>query len=125
MKFYCRNQLGLGQNTNVPRAFKYAKWMLWGYIGNSPMDFAINILHHFTSGNEEFARAYAHDFMVEVISMLPEDTCGVLKAQTIINWILPRKEGLIGPCHKKVTWIPINADYEDGDVGVFCHHNSK
>lgn len=118
VKFYCRSQLGQGPNTNVPRAFRYAKWMLWGYMGDSTMDFSINILYHFTGGDEDFARNYAHDFLEEVVSMLPEDTCGVLKARSILNWILPRKEGLIPPYHKKVTWIDINPDYEHGDVGI-------
>ena len=119
MKFYGRSQVGAGDNTNVPYVFKDADWMLWGYSGGGPQDFAINILYHFTGGDEEFARLYALDFVVEVISMLPHDKCGTLKARTILNWILPRKEGLIKPFHKKVTWISINDEYRENNVIMF------
>jgi len=82
-------------------------------------DFAINILYHFTSGDEEFARLYTLDFVVEVISMLPHNTCGKLRAQTILNWILPRKTGLISPYYGKVTWIRANPDFKPTDVAMF------
>ena len=76
--------------TNIPHKFGWAAYQTWGYEGTGPRDFAANILFHF-AGDKKFAEKWFVDFCAEVISLLPHNKPGELKAEVVSQWIVDRR----------------------------------
>jgi hypothetical protein len=73
-------------STNVPRVFKTSDRHAWGYSGAGPHDFALDILYHFTRGDEVFARYHCSQLVKEVVSKMPEPG-QITPAKEILAWI--------------------------------------
>ena len=73
----------LGGISNVPYRIKDAWFFAWGYLGNGPHETAVNILLHFSGGDYDFARDFCQEFVVEVISKLPNRESVLLSARSI------------------------------------------
>ncbi len=59
----------------------------WGYTGGGPSVFAINILMHFTNGDEIFSRTFHIDFRNEFVAKLP-DLGGRITKEQIYEFII-------------------------------------
>lgn len=84
--------------------------MTWGYDGEGPKDFSLNILLHFSGGDLNFARKFGSDFCREVISRLPQ-TSGVIPASLIKAWIEPRLNKNVLPYGPSWDWAEIKDEY--------------
>lgn len=62
----------------------------WGYSGQGPYDFAINILMHFTGHDTEFSEKHAVEFREKFVRTLPRKS-GRIKKEDIINFIKERQ----------------------------------
>ena len=93
--------------SNIPHRFGYSGSDGWGYSGTGPTDFAANILFHFT-GDKDFSDRWHIDFCLEVISHLPQNEGGTIKAERVNKWITARRTGQ--PLYPDRSPLPIN-DY--------------
>ncbi|MBT4789965.1 MAG: hypothetical protein HON90_00215 [Halobacteriovoraceae bacterium] len=82
-------EYGFGQ-ANIFHKWGHAQFFTWGYNGNGPTDFAMNILDHFTKGDREFVRNWSLDFVMEVTSKITKNE-GIIKAEFILDWIESKK----------------------------------
>ncbi len=76
-----------GNVSNVPYRLKDAWWFEWGYSGGGPRDAALNILFHFTGGDEHFARGFTLDFVEEVLAKIPNRMAASICHKSILSWI--------------------------------------
>lgn len=85
-----------GLISNVPRRFLEAlTFAAWGYKGTGAHDLAINVLYHFSDGDEKFAREYAHWFLLDVVCKLPEGTPMRINADFLIKWVADKRNQAI------------------------------
>ncbi|MCB0415202.1 MAG: hypothetical protein KDD50_12765 [Bdellovibrionales bacterium] len=80
---------GFGQ-ANIYHQWGFAGCFAWGYEGDGPRDFAINILYHFSGNDKAFAALWANDFCKEVTSKISVKK-GKISKDFILNWINERK----------------------------------
>lgn len=80
-----------GGISNVPYRIKDAWFFAWGYLGNGPHETAVNVLLHFSGGDHDFARDFCQEFVVEVISKLPNRESVLLSARFVLGWIRDRR----------------------------------
>ncbi len=83
------DDLGLQRCTNI-------SWVLgdwhpnagfeWGYSGQGPTDFAVNILMHFTGGDAEFSMQHRIEFREKFVATMPRGG-GRIKKEDILKFI--------------------------------------
>lgn len=85
-----------GLISNVPRRFLEAlTFAAWGYCGTGAHDLAINVLYHFSDGDEKFAREYARWFLLDVVCKLPQSTPMQINGEFLIKWVEDKRNQLI------------------------------
>lgn len=89
--------------TNIQHKLGTSEGLSWGYSGEGPKDFALNILFHFSGGDSDFAKKFGCDFCSEVVSRLSQKS-GVLPASLILSWVEPRLKGKIYSKSPKWDW---------------------
>lgn len=62
----------------------------WGYSGQGPYDFAVNILMHFTEHDAKFSEKYAIEFREKFLRTLPRKG-GRIKKEDILKFIADKK----------------------------------
>jgi hypothetical protein len=77
--------------TNIPHVIQYSDDFAWGYSGAGPSDFALNILLHFTNGDEAFSRKHCINFREEIIARLKNAEAVTLPKQKVLDWIEERR----------------------------------
>ncbi len=81
-----------GLVSNVPRRFLHAlTFAAWDYTGTGPHDLAINVLYHYSDGDEKFAREYARWFVLDVVAKLPQDKALRIKSDFLIKWLAEKR----------------------------------
>lgn len=79
-------------NTNIQSYLKEKEGHFgWGYLGERPLNFAMNILYHFTDGKEEFAREHAEAFTRHFLMNLNTYHDEMISARKILRWIEDKK----------------------------------
>ena len=74
------------RETNIRQRIRTSQDFEWGYGGQGPSDFALNILLHFTNGNEAFARKNYGDFVTKFVATLPRPG-GTIHKESILEFI--------------------------------------
>jgi len=78
------------RETNISHKLKASDDFEWGYGGAGPSDFAINILFHFTNGDEAFSRKHYMEFRDEFVAQLPR-AGGTIHKESILEFIEKKK----------------------------------
>ncbi len=76
--------------SNVPDALRLSDEFNWGFMGTGPLDFADNILFHFTKGNREFSRKHRGEFVRDILAPLPMDQAARTPEAEVSTWIEER-----------------------------------
>ncbi len=84
-----RANVGHGNVSNVHKRFGLSQDINWGYTGTGPHDLALNVLFHFSDQNEAFARAFAGDFVEDVVQYL-EQVPQRITGEFLKSWVAER-----------------------------------
>jgi len=90
LKLRCSN-VWAGNISNIPRRLCVSLDVNWGYNGTGPFDLALNVLFHYSGGDEAFTYHYARLFVKEFIGFLPKDTPLVVYSEAIVRWVNDKK----------------------------------
>ena len=63
----------------------------WGYSGEGPREFSVNVLYHATEGDYDFAMKHHVDFANDVIAAMPRSG-GLIRSEDVRAWISERAE---------------------------------
>jgi len=81
-----------GLISNVPRRFRVADtFAAWGYTGTGAHDLAVNVLYHYSDGDEKFARENTGAFLLDVVAKLPQDKAMRINGDFLIQWVAEKK----------------------------------
>src|SRR5665647_397451 len=81
------------RETNIQQYIRTSGDFEWGYTGAGPSDFALNILIHFTHGNEPLSRKIATEFRDKYVAKLPREG-GTIAKSVIEAFITEKKQAL-------------------------------
>lgn len=88
---WCESGNPFNRRTNISHIIQYSDDFAWGYSGAGPTDFALNILLHFTHGDEDFTRKKCIQFREDFIAPLKNAEPATIASQRILDWIEERR----------------------------------
>lgn len=112
----CYNRRNGCRYSNIKEVLIESDGINWGYRGTGPHHFALNILMHFTKGDEALSRTLCSDFVLDFIEALPE-VGGQISAKEILSWIEIRR--------KTAAWERSKGCYGNGDSDKLLENLSK